>query len=69
MKMNITRSTKMTADEKYARKIARIQGDIANAQRVLDWQVAEGYENLAEMSRDLIAKLTRRLAQMEQANG
>jgi hypothetical protein len=64
MKLNITRSKKMTGAEVQNRKIDRVESDIANAQRVLAWQLSEGYEMQAELSRQLITKLQAKLGKL-----
>ncbi len=54
-----------TSREQYARKVAQLEAEIANAQRTLDWQLSEGYEIQAEYSRTAIAKLQAKLAKLE----
>lgn len=58
-----TNSRKSDA-EKAAGNVDRLQADIAHAERVLAWQIAEGYEPQAEYSRQLIAKLQSKLAKL-----
>lgn len=62
--LNITSKNKVTDRERDAKKIANLTGLIANAQRVLDWQMSEGYETQAEYSRAEIAKLNAKLAKL-----
>jgi hypothetical protein len=56
--------SRMNGAEAHQRKIDRIVDAIANAERVLAWQVAEGYEPQAEYSRREIAKLQTKLAKL-----
>lgn len=59
MRSTVTKSSEgiLTNAEKYNRKIARLDAQIADARRVLDWQISEGYETQAAISRSLIARL------------
>ena len=57
-------NSRKSDSEKAARKVERLEQDLANAQRVLAWQIGEGYEPQAENSRQSIAKLQARLAKL-----
>jgi phage host-nuclease inhibitor protein Gam len=61
---NPWKNKRMTGGEVYARKIERLEQDIAHAERVLAWQIEQGYAPQAEISRKEIAKLQKRLAKL-----